>query len=441
MKLLRYILFSFFLASTVIASDVILENGAIGQDDILNTSAFMKKDAKKMLLQEMETCDQYLAYWNYQKKHIYLYLIGKGTLRIWGEDKSDALYQIEQKIVLIEDVKKRYAALLGLYKKGHRVGADLDVENDLLYRVKPPSDFDRNFLQYSLVAIGAVIGACLVYKHRDFLNKSVHTLYKNNIKRPWNSLKNYLLDKKESGIDVDKDIIGQRKALKYKIQDIARELRPDLNDEALERISEHARKQGFEDFLADFINNYAQWGKKSKDVTIERKESWFGWIFSLKKLFGMSPKAKILELEVKGLITRLKATQLLVEANDIVNKNKLNLILLTMSPNAIVSFLIYAACQKVRSMYKNANLAKNKRKINNLLLQINEIITKNIGSNSLSDENQGFLCYYNHQLLQVLPEYIRVYFETMLSEFESSSNTVDQKLKIFQSINFALHTS
>jgi len=439
MKPLKFVL---LLSFSILLSPVFADNTAVNNvsfDNAIDT-IICGQNTKQVLLQKIETCDAYLSYWNYQKKHINLYLIANGNYRIWGQSRLDALYDIEQKLALISELKKRYISLFGLHKKGHTVETDFDKVDDPLLDVRPPTDFDRNFWKYSLAGIAGVIGACLVYKHRAFLTKSIHTLYKNNIKRPWNSLKNYLLDKDPSVTHTDKDIIGQRKALQYKIQDIAKELRPDLATEALERIADHAKRQGFEDFLADFVHNHAHWGINSPNIPLKRKVSWVQLLSPLRKIFGMSPRAKLLELEIKGLISRFKATQMLVDAHDIVNKNKLNLILLTMIPNGVLGLAFYMAYQKMRAFFKKTELAKKKRKMKALLLQINEILTRNVGADSFSDEDYGFLCYYNYRLLRTLPEHMGAYFATLVSELESLSNTIDQKLKIFQSINFALHT-
>jgi len=424
-------------------------------------------------LNMISTCDEYLDYWTEQKKYPFMYLLNKGKLAFWGDQKRRAVQDIEETIGFLQEKKNKYILLLGkLYKSaypyidedvplikktGFHVGqqvlhlvAHMTKNEDAFHKTElqsikhaqPPTHVKRNAVNYTLAAAAFVVGAGVLYTHKDILKTCTNTFYKNNLEKPLKGLKDYSQGKKDLDMSArigdvsEKDIEAQVAALQNKIKTFIKAVRPDENQEPLDGILDHAKSECMERIVVDLVN-------KSDISANTSKVGWIEWVFgkTLTSFLGMPPKAKFLEVEIKGLISRLHATKMMLEAKNLMKDNRLVLILLTLTPMAVASYLTYATFKRCKAWFTGES--KKAQQLKNLLFKINEVVNDNIGKD-MSCECQGLLCYYAHRLRKtscVVPKALQESFTGLVYVLQSCTHSVEQKMQILQSIHFALYTS
>lgn len=430
-----------------------------------------------VLLEMTDICDECLAYWISQQKNPNVYMINKGFFTLWGKQKKNVQDEMTQNIAWLEEKKNTYIGLLGklysvahpyiekdcfLIKRNISIRADISdviaqiISNgsissfykkevsDLEY-LRPPSHFKKYAFHYGVGSALITLGAFLLYKNKNFLQTCAVTFYKNNLENPLKSLQIYSKGENNNidpfahmGDVSEKDIEAQRIALLRKFKTFIKEVRPGENQEVLDGILEHARSECMEKVVVDLV---AQ--SDLSNIRLE-KRGWFEWLFGgcLHNFLGMPPKAKLLEVEIKGLISRLHATKMLLDAKNLMEDNRLLLILVTLVPTILTTYFSFNIAKKIRAWISGDS--QKEQQLKYYISQINEVVNKNIGKDTLSCEDQGLLCYYAHKLCSlssIVPVSLQNSLEILALSLRSCSNSIDQKMQILQSLYFSLYSS
>jgi len=426
----------------------------------------------------MRKCDQFIAYWRKCEKNVDVYMISHFKLKNWKNERRDTLMHIRANIKFLEGKKREYATPLGkLYKVAepfidetfktydaqeqerilHELSENInDLVDDSLYQEQmkhikkfgPPDNSRKKKMLYYAGAVGGVIASGILLYYRKSVVNLVKNFFMNQIIKPLRSLKNCLFGShKEDAFlrlsvdDLLKDLEAQKYVLKEKIKDLVVQADPDVGREALDGIIEQAKKEGLEHFVARCIKKASEVPKKRKKT----KQGWIEWFVlgdKISKILGMDPQDKVLELEIKALLTRLSATKMMVDAKDALDSNKLTLVMGSCLPAVVAISAVYAACKRV---YNRVNgVYRKKEEINQIICHINEIINRNISRNNnhLSYEDQGFLCFYAcrfKRCLSVVSEAMRSSFEKDITYISSSLNSINKKLQILQSMKIMLY--
>ncbi|EKD23341.1 MAG: hypothetical protein ACD_82C00110G0002 [uncultured bacterium] len=167
------------------------------------------------------------------------------------------------------------------------------------------------------------------------------------------------------------------------------------------------------------------------------------WLFfgdKVSEVLGMSAKGKLLETEIKVLLSRFIVTKLLADAKDGIDSNKITMILGSMMPITLTCFGVYKIFSKSYELYRG--IPKKKKDIDDMMLKISAIINKNISKKCFNAQDQGFLCYYVNRCkksLDVVAEHLRPNILADLSYISSSLNLMYEKMQILQSLKIMLY--
>jgi len=435
------------------------------------------------LLYLMDECDEYRDAWHFRKKNINLYLVSKGEILEIVKARRDLIREIEKKIEFFDNKKIEYAHFMGkLYKlaepfiessflklKKEEIAVHIEnfIEkiNDILpedfsdnyfndqlqelKKVAPQSDKHNKVKKYALGICTSFIALVLLVKYRKSVYNLFRNFFVNQLFKPLRNLKNCLF----AGV-ADNDLLDmsveeilqnlevQKDALQNKIKQFILLADPQVSEDALHDIVEQAKKEGFESFVVRCIR-VAQENPGSKKTG--SKPGWIEWFLignRFKEIFGMPPKEKLLELEIKGLLSRLAATKLLYDAKDGIDSNKLTIILGSMLPVCLATYGCYNLYNKIHGWYYG--ISKKKKDVNEIIFKMSDIINRNMGNTSaqLPEEDQGLLCYLAHRFklcLIVVPETIRSSFEKNLFYISSGTTNANEKLQILQSMKIMLY--
>jgi len=444
----------------------------------INVSVVEKRVKKffNELARLMGRCDRYIAYWHACEKNINVYMISQLRFKNWKNERRDTLMKIRANIKFLDGKKNDYALLLGkLYKAAEPFIEDTwprfdkqeqevilqklaqninDLVSDTLYQEQiefikkfgPPDNSRKKKILYCAGAAGAIVAAGLLVYYRKPVCNVVRKFFVNQIIKPLKSLKNHLFGshKKDAFLRVDademfKDLEAQKYVVKEKIKDLVVRADPDVSREALDGIIEQAKQEGLERFVSRCVRKAAVLPKSKKKV----KQGWIEWLVfgdKISKILGMDPQDKVLELEIKALLTRLSATKMMLDAKNALDSNKLTLVMGSSLPAVTATYSIYAACKRVYN--RVTGVYRKKKEINRIICQINEIINRNIRDDHLSVKDQGFLCFLASRFkrcLSVVPEAMRSSFEKDISYISSCLNSIDKKLQILQSMKIMLY--
>jgi len=431
-----------------------------------------------VLLDLIYLCDDYIDYWQEQNKNITVYLIKKGKLRFreWGDNKDAATQEIAKKIYDLEIKKRGYAKLLGKLQfvaedvikngtlvKGRVKALEKDVfvviddilsgktihvfrkkEVKSISLLKAPSNFKRNIVKY-MVGLAAVAAAIWgVYVNRSCVADFCRYFYEDRLVYPFKQLKNYFLCNEddafwgESVEDFEKSVIDQREILKDKIKDFVQFVSPRTKKNALDDMIEQAKEMGIEGFVHSCLQNASIFNSEEAK---NGKKGWLEWVIG-DRLFGMSPKAKFMEVEIKSLLSRLAATQMMLDAKRELKGNKLLLVLASFAPTAAIAYGGGSLLSKVNQFF--LSVYQKKRKLKKFIFKISEILIKNVGREKLSEEDQGLICYFTKRLRHcslVVNKSFRSSFEGDTHLLGSSVNSVEQKLQVLQYMRILLYSS
>jgi len=435
------------------------------------------------LIYLMSKCDKYIDAWQFRKKNLNFYLVSKGDFFKIVKARRDLVREIESRIDYFDKKKMIYAAFIGkLYNLAEpfiestflklgdeevnlyverfikEVGFILpdtfsdDYFNDELQELKkfaPQHHKNDKILAYGLGVGASLVVATLLVAYRKSLYNLGKNFLVNQVYKPLRNLKNCLFsDASEydlldmSAQELLQDIEAQKNILKDKIKAFILESDPEVSPEALESILQEAKKEGFESFVTQCIQKASQGVHNQKNTS---KQGWLEWLFignRLRNIFGMPLREKFLEIEIKALLSRLAATKLLYEAKDGIDSNKLTMVLGSLLPVSLVGYGCYKLYQKLYGAYYG--IPKKKRDINEIIFKMSDIVNRNMGNKTMSEDDQGLLCYLAHRFklcLSVVAENIRESFEKDLSYISSVRLAdVNKKLQILQSMKIMLYT-
>ncbi|MFC1842167.1 hypothetical protein ACFLYU_00735 [Candidatus Dependentiae bacterium] len=440
------------------------------------------------LIYLMYKCDKYIGILRYRKTNANLYLLSKGQVATIFKARRDLIKEIGEKIAFFEKKKSGYAFFIGkLYKlaepfiEGGFRGLSDQESNSLVdefikhIEIILPENYSDEYFnneakelkklmvinkkrekikKYVLLSIVAVISLAVLYRYRKSICNLFKNFFDNQIVKPLRNLRDWLFTSYEEDDlmnmtpeEILRDLEAQKKVVKEKVKDLVvnldpRVVDPEIGKKSLDGIIEQAKLEGLEGFVAKCIRKAKTMPSKARIK--KAKPGWIEWFLfgnKLNKIFGMPPKEKVLEIEIKGLLTRIAATKLLVEAKDGIDSNKLTLILGSFLPLTLASYSFYNLYSRVHNWYYE--IPKKKKEINEIMFKLNDIINRNIGSDVISAEDQGFLCYLTNKFkwcLAVVPENVRSSIAKDLSYISSCANYIDKKLQILQSMKIMLYT-
>lgn len=430
----------------------------------------------------MYKCDKYEDFWNYRKKNLSLYMLSSGKIVNILKARRDVLTLIDKKLEFFENKKKEYAIFAGnLYKLAEVFidGSNLDIKegdinnflNEFTKKIDSilPKNYSESYFiderkelkknmpdnkkeelrkKYYLAGAGTILALVLVIKYRKVLGNFVVNLWSNQIVKPIRSLRDwFLLDtSKDDFLSLSQeemlvDLEAQKGVIKDKIIDLAIELDPKVNKATLGMIMKKAKEAGVEGIVAKCIKKGR--GNETRVIQAKTKPGWIEWLFfgdKVSEVLGMSAKGKLLETEIKVLLSRLVVTKLLADAKDGIDSNKITMILGSMMPIVLTSFGVYKIFSKSYELYRG--IPKKKKDIDDMMLKISAIINKNISRKSFNAQDQGFLCYYVHRCkksLDVVAEHLRPNILADLSYISSSLNLMYEKMQILQSLKIMLY--
>lgn len=430
----------------------------------------------------MYKCDKYIEFWQYRKQNLSFYLISNGKFTNILKARRDLLAEIEKKIEFFENKKIQYAIFVGnLYKIAEPFieGVTVDVkENEINNFAKDfskkielvlPKDYSDSYFQderkdlksimpdtkkqdmrkkYYLAGAGTIVVAVLLLRYRKVLSNFVSNFFSNQIIKPIRSLRDWFLADNNSNAFLSMspeqmliDLEAQKSVLKGKVADLAKELDPKINKVTLDSIMEQAKSAGVEEIVAKCIKKGR--GAASSVVKSKTKPGWIEWLFfgnKVSEILGMSAKGKLLETEIKVLLSRLLVTKLLIEGKDIVDSNKITIVLASLMPMVIAGLGVYTVASKSYELYHG--IPKKRKDIDSMMLKISGIIHRNIGKSCFDAQDQGFLCYFVNRFrrsLDVVSTNIRSNISTDLSYIASSQNHMDEKMQILQSLKIMLY--
>lgn len=424
------------------------------------------KDLFDVLIDMMRLCDDYLDFWQGKSNSM--------KLRLWLNNDTQGFEDIDKKILLLQEKKIGYAQSLGkLFRVAEpfiqdeqlsgikdqknidklqveargvicKIIAELSFKNykdneiESLQFSKPPRDFRYRILKYSFATVGTIAGCVILYKQRRAIRDYIAKFWKENIVAPCKNINSYFRNQSLIPIDIAPDECeAQREIIKDKIKDLVLDIDPNVKKDILGGVIEHASKTGLERFVHHCVKKAVEIQEKNPK---KYKKSWLQWFLG-GRLFNVSPKTKILELEIKGLITRLKVTEILIDAKNTIDDNRLTIILASLAPVAIVGYLSYKIRRGAHRW--SYDYYRNKKQIETTLLKIGELLICNLDKGILSCEDQGFLCYYLQKLRNSISAVDKKKidsFERFIKVLESCSNTIDKKFKTLQYVNFMLYS-
>jgi len=485
-----FLFLSFFIQSLVFAYNnkesklTRVDVGVYDETNKANRYAVERKSIMifKNLLYLMEKCDEYIELWSYRKDNVHLYLLSKVEIATFVKARRDVVKEIEAKIEFFDKKKCDYAEFLGkLYELAepfirrsycllsqqesndlisqfvqhidqvlpvHYSDSYFNDELKEINKVAPQCYPKSKFKRYALGAFGAIVTIILLYYCRKKIYNLSRNFLTNQVYKPLRNLHNCLFRSSDDYDFLDmsveemlRDLEAQKEVLRSKIKDLVKAIDPQVEREFLDGLIEQAKSGGLEAFVAKCI-------KKAKDSPVseslkESKPGWIEWFLlgsRVRDALGMSPREKLLELEIKGLLSRLVATQLLVEAKDAIDSNKLNMILGSLLPAVLATVGSYKLLYKVYAWYKE--IPKKKRMIHAFMFHISDIINRNIDKQKMGYQDQGHICYLTHRFqdcLSVVPDAIKKSFERDLYYISSCKNPVDKKMQILQSMKIMLY--
>ena len=347
----------------------------------------------KNFLHLMKKCDEYIELWNYRKKNINLYLLSKVAIGKLVKARRDVVKEIEAKIAFFENKKHEYAKVLGalyvlaehfiegscrlLSKEENEQLVNQFVEhidqflpgnysdsyfNDELKEIKKtaPEYYPKNKCKRYVLSAGVTIMAMGLV---CYCRKSIYNLFRNfltnQVYKPLRNLHNCLFRSADDYDFLDmsveemlNDLEAQKDVLKNKIKDLVMAADPQVECEFLDGLIDQAKVGGLENFVAKCI----QKARKSpvREGLKESKPGWLEWFFignRIRDVFGMSPREKLLEVEIKGLLSRLAATKMLVDVKDGIDSNKLTMIFGSLLPVVLTTFGGYKLSHKIYGWY------------------------------------------------------------------------------------------
>ena len=428
------------------------------------------------LVHLMRKCDHYIAYWCGCEKNIGIYMIGNLNIKNWKNERRDTLMKIKANIAFLRGKKREYALLLGkLYNAAEsfieekfkmlslqeqealldKLALQIDdLVSDSIYQKQmeylrsfgpPDRKRKRQIVKYAGI-FGALIAAGLLVYYRKPVFNFLERFFKNHIVRPLVHLKNCVFGSASkhrlTGLSVDdlaRDLDAQTHVVTEKFKDLVTQVDPDVSREALDAIIEQAKDDGLEHFIGRCMRIVAELPHGKRPTT----RGWIEWLFlgdRVNRIFGMDPQSKLLELEIKALLSRLSATKMMLDAKEALDSNKLTLVMASGIPAVIALCSAYAIYKKVYN--RVTGVYRKRQEINRVICQINEIINRNINNDHLSDVDQGFLCFFASRFkrcLPVVPVAMRSSFEKDITYISSSSNSIDKKLQILQSMKIMLY--
>lgn len=431
----------------------------------------------------MFKCDKYIEFWQYRKKNIGLYLLSNGSISNIFKAKRDLIEDIDKKIRFFEEKKKEYSIFAGKVYKISEIfieGSKPDLKDDQINSYVQsftkqiddilPENYTQDYFmlekkelkkfmsddktarlrkKYYIAGASTIVLLTLMIVYRKTLTNFAINFWSNNIVKPFSALKEwFLIDSREdkflslSPKELQDDLEAQKDIISGKVEDFAKELNPKIKKDALDKLLLQAKEIGVEGIVAKCIKK-ARVASASDIIKTETKPGWIEWMIignKLNKSLGMSPKAKLIEVEIKVLMSRLLATKILVDAKDMIDSNRLTMVAASFLPMALTGFGVYKA-YRIGSDFYNG-VPKKKKDVDEMVLRIGEIINKNICNAQLDYSDQGFLCYYVAKFrksLDVVSQKVRATIAKDLSHITSSINSPEKKFQILQGMKVMLY--